>query len=140
MLVLRRFEVQGNKKTEPAVFAVWRCWVLAVPGWNMLFTGVYEPKWSVLFLHEIVCSLQRLGSLKRIKNIMYLFPSSSSSNLPTVCTCTKEPALENGEITLVMLNFLFSSCLQHLSFSVFFVVLSFATEFLTFHKRPELSG
>lgn len=56
-----------------------------MPVWSMLFTGVYEPKWSVLFLREIVCSLQRLEYFERIKCIISLFPDSSPSNLPTVC-------------------------------------------------------
>lgn len=130
-------EVQGNGKTEPAVFVVWRCLVLAVPVWTMLFTGVYEPKWTVLFLHEIVCSLQRLESLKRIKCIIYLFPNSSPSNLPTVCLYSLDKlVLQNSETTLivVMLTLLFSSSLQHLSSSIFFMVLPSTNWFPTFHE------
>lgn len=40
-------EVQGNGRTEPAVFVVWRCLELAVPVQSMLFTGVHEPECSV---------------------------------------------------------------------------------------------
>lgn len=113
-------EVRGNGQTEPAVFVGWRCLVLAVPVWSMLFTGVYEPKWSVLFLHEIVCSLHHLESLKRIKCIIYLFPNSSPSKLPTVCLYSPDKlVLQNSEtaLTVMMLTLLSSSSPQHLLFS-----------------------
>lgn len=110
--------------------------MLALPGWNMLFTGVHEPKWSVLFLREMICSLQRLESLKRIECIMYLFSNSSLLELPAVCLYSlKKFVLQNSGTTLrvVMHTLLFSSSLQYLSFSVFFVLLPSTAEFLTLH-------